>query len=61
MTEQEYINATNLAKIRAACHLMIDVEINDNEFHNSFIRQARHSLRKLESVYDEMVIIEESE
>jgi len=61
MTEQEYINATSLAQIRASLHMMLGVETTEDEMHNSYLRKVRHSLRRLEDMYDEIVIIEESE
>ena len=61
MTEQEYVNATSLAKIRTAYHLLLDIETNDDEIHDSYLRKARHSLRKLEDIYTDIIDIEESE
>jgi len=61
MTEQEYVNATSLAKIGTAYHLMLDLETNDDEMHNSYLRKARQSLRRLVDIYTDIIEIEESE
>jgi len=62
MTEQEYINATNKAKLGAARLMLADIDLDDLETDDAKdLRAARILLTKVDSMLQIYIDIEESQ
>lgn len=61
MTEQEYINATNLAKISAALTILKTVDHLDVHDFGVDLLKARIKIKDIESYLSDLIDLQESE